>query len=96
MLKLLFAPFNIVSGWVSGLLGRRVFDAAWGVIDKDKPPQPEQRQVSLGKLALALALNGAVFKLVRGLVDHVARSAFARLTGRWPGAEAPERDDAKR
>jgi Protein of unknown function (DUF4235) len=90
MLKLMFAPLRIVSGWVSGLLGRRVFDATWGLIDKEKPPQPEHRRVSLGKLALALAIDGAVFRLVRGLVDHGSRSAFARLTGRWPGAEAPD------
>jgi hypothetical protein len=94
MLKLLFAPFGIVSGWISGLLGRRVFDAAWGLIDKEQPPQPEHRRVRLGKLALALALDGAVFRLVRGLIDHGSRTAFARLTGRWPGAEAPEGEHA--
>jgi len=90
MLKLLFAPFGIVAGWISGLLGRRVFDATWGLIDKEEPPRAEHRRVSIAKLALALALDGAVFRLVRGLVDHVSRAGFARLTGRWPGEESPE------
>jgi hypothetical protein len=28
--------------------------------------------------------------LVRGAFDHAARHGFQRLTGSWPGEEAPE------
>jgi hypothetical protein len=41
-------------------------------------------------LILALAIEGAVFRAVRGLVDHSARRGFHRATGSWPGDEAPE------
>ena len=27
---------------------------------------------------------------MRGFVDHGSRRGFARLTGSWPGEEAPE------
>ena len=89
MLKILFLPFSIIGGWISGILGRKIFDTAWGLVDREEPPKAEQRRVSVVKLALALALDGAVFRLVRGLVDHGAREGFLRLTGRWPGEEAP-------
>jgi uncharacterized protein DUF4235 len=89
MLKLVFLPFSVAGAWIARLLGRRIFAAAWGLVDRDEPPQADQRRVSIGKLALALALDGAVFRVVRGLVDHAARESFLRLTGRWPGEEAP-------
>ena len=89
VLKILFLPFGAGGGLIAGLLSKRIFKATWGLIDKEQPPEPEHRRVSVGKLALALALNGAVFRLVRGLVDHLSRRSFQRLTGRWPGEEAP-------
>jgi hypothetical protein len=85
MTKLLFLPFRIAAGIIGGLLGRRAFALAWGAIDDQEPPKPEERRARLGKLALALALEGAVFRLGKGLVDHASRSSFAHLTGRWPG-----------
>jgi hypothetical protein len=39
---------------------------------------------------VALALEGAVFRATKGLADHGARRAFARMTGSWPGEEQPE------
>jgi Protein of unknown function (DUF4235) len=90
MRKLFFMPFGVVGGLVAGALGRRVFGTIWGVIDEEAPPEPEQRRVSIGKLALALALDGAVVRVVRGLVDHGSRRGFQRLTGLWPGKEDPE------
>jgi hypothetical protein len=33
-------------------------------------------------------VQGAVFFLVRGLVDRGSRSLFAKATGEWPGEQA--------
>jgi len=41
--------------------------------------------VGFAKLALALGLEGALLRLMRGLVDHASRVTFMRLTGRWLG-----------
>ncbi len=41
---------------------------------------------------LADVVEGAIFRLVKGLTDHGARWAFAGATGTWPGEEAPERE----
>src|ERR1035441_2723954 len=49
------------------------------------PPGAEERRINPGKLALALALEGALFRAVKGLVDHASREGFARVTGIWPG-----------
>jgi hypothetical protein len=87
MAKLLFRPVAIVSGLLAGILGRKTFALLWRAVDDQEPPQPANRRVGLGKLALALSLQGAVFSVVKGLVDHVSRRGFARFTGSWPGDE---------
>lgn len=88
--KLMFLPVSIGSGLLAGFIGKRAFQLIWGVIDDEQAPKAEHRQISLAKLAAALAIEGALFALIRGLVDHGSRQAFARATGSWPGEERPE------
>lgn len=89
-MKLIFAPISIVFGLLAGILGKKVFEQIWGLVDDEEPPAPEHRFFSWPKLIAALVLEGAIFRLVKGLVDHGTRSSFAKLTGSWPGEEAPE------
>jgi hypothetical protein len=89
-MKFLFLPFSIVAGLIAGKLSQKVFDRIWRLFDKEEAPEPEHKEIRIVKLALALAVQGAVFRAVRGLVDHGARRSFYRLTGSWPGDEAPE------
>ncbi len=90
MLKLMFIPFRLVGGLLAGVTAKKVFEKAWALIDREQPPEPEQRLISLPKLLAALALEGAIFRAVRGLADHGARELFSRVTGRWPGETRPE------
>jgi hypothetical protein len=91
--KLIFAPIGILAGLLAGLVAQKGFDRIWAVIDDEEPPEPDQRDVPYRKLIPALLVEGAVFRLTKGIVDHGVRGAFARLTGRWPG-EVPERSSA--
>ena len=88
--KVLFIPISIGGGFVAGMIGRKIFEKAWGLIDDEEAPKPKHREISLAKLVPALALEGAIFRVVRGLFDHGSRQGFLRLTGSWPGEEAPE------
>lgn len=87
---MIFRPVSIVAGLLAGLIGKKLFRSLWGVLDKDEPPKPEQRSEAIGMLALALAIEGALFRLVKGLTEHGSRHAFAQLTGSWPGERPPE------
>jgi hypothetical protein len=89
-MKILFLPVSILGGILGGLIGKKLFEGLWGLVDDQEPPDAEHRDVHYGKLAVALLLEGAIFRVVRGLVDHAARRGFERLTGSWPGEEAPE------
>jgi hypothetical protein len=90
-MKLAFIPVSVLGGLLAGLIGQKVFDVIWAKVDEQEPPQPDQREVSFPKLVIALIIEGAIFRLVKGLFDHAARRGFARITGDWPGEEQPDR-----
>ncbi|HWG09184.1 MAG TPA: DUF4235 domain-containing protein [Solirubrobacteraceae bacterium] len=90
MSKILFVPFSVLGGIIAGMVGKRTFEALWKAVDHQEPPDPKHRQIEWQKLVLALLLEGAIFRAVRGLFDHGSRRAFRKLTGSWPGEERPD------
>lgn len=94
MSKLIFRPVSIVAGLLAGLVGKKLFRGLWGALDKREPPKPEERPVAIGTLALALAMEGALFRVVKGLTEHGSRHAFSQLTGSWPGERSVEAQKA--
>ena len=86
-MKFLFAPIGIAAGLLAGFLAQKGFERIWALVDDEEPPEPGQSEVRMVKLVPALLIEGAVFRLTKGLVDRGTRSGFARLTGRWPGDE---------
>jgi hypothetical protein len=90
MAKILFLPFSILAGILAGTIARKLFDLAWRLVSREEAPEPEHREVGWAKLLAALAIEGAIFRAVRGLVDRGSRASFFRATGRWPGEERPD------
>ncbi len=90
-MKFVFTPFSIALGLIAGMVGSKIFEKIWSLVDEEEPPSPEHREFSWPKLIAALLVEGAIFKLVKGLTDHGARTTFAKATGSWPGEEKPER-----
>jgi hypothetical protein len=90
-MKFLFAPIGILAGLAAGFAAQKGFEKVWAIFDDHEAPEPEDREVSYPKFALALILEGAIFRLVKGMVDRGARLGFASLTGSWPG----EQDSSK-
>jgi Protein of unknown function (DUF4235) len=91
-MKFVFTPISIIGGLLAGFVAKKIFEQIWGLMDDVEPPEPKHREINLVKLAAALMLEGAIFRFVRGAFDHSARRGFRRLTGTWPGEEAPERE----
>jgi hypothetical protein len=89
-MKLLFAPIGIIAGLLAGMVAQKGFDRLWAVFDDEEPPEPDQRGASYPKLIAALVVEGAVFRLTKGMVDHGVRGGFARMTGTWPGEKSRE------
>jgi hypothetical protein len=90
MARILFAPLSIIGGLIAGLIGTKIFEFVWGKFDDREPPEPEDRDTTWLKLGIALVLQGAIFRLVRGAFDHGARRAFMKGTHTWPGEAKPD------
>ena len=90
MSKILFIPVSVVGGIIAGVVGKKIFERVWGLLDDEEPPDPKHRDVPWKKVVPALLIEGAIFRAARGLADRGARKAFTRATGTWPGEEGPE------
>ena len=88
----IFTPIGLVAGLAAGQIAKKIFDKVWGLVQDEEAPRPKHRQVPVMTLVLALLVEGAIARVVRGMVDHGTRHGWARLTGEWPGEERPEED----
>jgi hypothetical protein len=89
-MKFAFMPVTLAGGLLAGFVTKKIFEQLWGLVDDVEPPDAKHRHIDYRKLIAALLVEGAIFRLMRGFVDHVSRQGFMRLTGTWPGEEAPE------
>jgi hypothetical protein len=92
-MKMAFLPVSILGGVLAGIAGKKLFERIWSLVDEEEPPDPGDREISPVKLIVALVLEGAIFKLSKGLFDHGSRVAFARATGAWPGENRNRRPE---
>ncbi len=90
-MRIIFAPISIAIGLASAMVGKRVFNLVWGLLDEEEPPSAKDRQVPWPKLIVAGALQGVVFRLMRIFADRGLRRVVMSLTGHWPGDQRPDR-----
>jgi len=89
-MKLLFVPVSVVAGLLAGQVGSRVFQHVWSWVDDEEPPDSSIRSASFPRLLVAAALEGAIFKVTKSIVDRELRQGFSSVFGSWPGQEHPE------
>jgi len=84
-----YKPLGLTASIASGALAGVVFKQIWKHIGDDDPeaPKPTDRNRGWGEVLLAAALHGAIFAVVKAVVDRGGAAGFARLTGAWPGQE---------
>jgi hypothetical protein len=84
--KALYAPFGIVAGLIGGLLASSIFKQVWKqVAGEDDPPTPRQSEYSWREIVGAAALQGAIFSVVKAVVNRGGAKGFEKVTGVWPG-----------
>ena len=93
-MKLIFAPIGVLAGLLAGMVAKKSFERIWAAFDEEGPPQPDEADAPYPKLIAALAVEGAVFRLTKGVVDHSTRRAFAtRQVGGRARALRPRADN---
>jgi uncharacterized protein DUF4235 len=93
-MKILYKPFGIVLGIVAGFVSQKLFNAVWGIFDKEEPPEPTTEQAVWPKVIAAAAVQGVTFRVTRAAVDRLGAQGFRYFTGIWPGEKRPEKSQA--
>lgn len=86
--RLLYRPWGLAAGMVGGLVAGQIFQQVWKRVDSEgagDPPTPLQSEYPLSKILVAAVIHGAIFAVVRALIDRGGARAFERWTGEWPG-----------
>jgi hypothetical protein len=72
---------GIGAGAVAGLVFKQVWKLASG--DDDAPNATDENR-GWGEIIAAAALQGAIFSVVKALVDRGGATGVRKITGEWP------------
>ena len=72
-MKFIFMPVSLAAGVLAGQISKKLFDFAWSAVKDEEAPRPRHRELPYIELTVALLVEGAIARLVRGYVDHGAR-----------------------
>lgn len=92
--KLLYRPLGMLFGVLGGLAASALFGQVWKLITGTKEaPTPTQKDRGWGEVLLAASIQGAIFGLVKAVIDRGGATGYDKLTGEWPGDTNKYDDD---
>jgi hypothetical protein len=87
--KLLYRPVGIVSSIAGGLIASMLFKQIWKRVSRGEnadPPTPLQSEYPFKEIVIAALLQGAIFSVVKAIIQRQGAKGFQRVTGEWPGS----------
>jgi hypothetical protein len=87
--KVLYRPVGIVSSIAGGLIASMVFKQIWKRVSKGDdadPPTPLQSEYPFKEILLAAVIQGAIYSVVKAIIQRQGAKGFQRVTGEWPGS----------
>lgn len=86
MAKALYTPISIIFSVLGGVLAGAIFKQIWKRIsDEEESPKALESEYGWREILPAAALQGAIFALVKAVVQRGGAQGVRRLTGVWPG-----------
>jgi hypothetical protein len=86
--KILYRPLGLTSSILGGVVAGQVFKQVWKRAapgDQADPPRALESEYRLRQVLVAAAVQGAIFAVVKAVIDRGGARAFERWTGEWPG-----------
>jgi len=86
--KILYRPVGLTSSILGGILAGVIFKQVWRRAASgahSDPPKALESEYGLKEVLVAATLQGAIYSLVKTLIDRGGARAFQRWTGEWPG-----------
>jgi hypothetical protein len=89
MIKLLYKPASMLASLAGGMLASAVFKKVWKLTaGEDEAPEATDAAKRWPEILIAAALQGAIFAVVRALVERLTAAGTRSLTGTWPGQDS--------
>ena len=89
MIKLLYKPASMLASLAGGMLASAIFKKVWKLTaGEDEAPEATDAAKSWPEIIIAAALQGAIFAVVRALVERLTATGTRSLTGTWPGQDS--------
>jgi len=87
--KILYRPMGLAGSVIGGLIAGTIFKQVWKHAapgDKPDPPKPLETEYPFKEILLAAVIQGAIFSVVKTIIDRQGARLFERWTGEWPGS----------
>jgi Protein of unknown function (DUF4235) len=83
--KIAYKPVGLLLGIGAGALAGFVFKEVWKLASgDDDAPNATDEDRGWGEILAAAALQGAIFAVVKALVDRGGATSVRKITGEWP------------
>jgi hypothetical protein len=87
--KIMYRPFGLAGSLLGGVIATAIFKQIWQRAapgPKADPPGPLETEYPLRQILIAAAIQGAIFGVVKTVIDRQGAQMFQRATGEWPGS----------
>jgi len=91
MTKILYKAVSLLVSVLGGLLAGSIFKRVWKLAaGEDEAPTATDARRGWPEILIAATLQGAIFALVKAVLDRGLAEGTRRLTGEWPGDHSEE------
>jgi hypothetical protein len=94
--NLVYRPVSMLVSAAGGLVASAVFKKVWKLAAReDEAPKATDASRGWREILIAAALQGAIFAVVKAMVDRLAAQGTRSLTGTWPGENGNEKREGR-
>jgi Protein of unknown function (DUF4235) len=86
--KVLYRPVGLLSSVLGGVVAGAIFKQVWRRAapgENRDPPSALETSYPFRQILLAAAVQGAIFSVVKTVIDRQGARLFEKWSGEWPG-----------